>query len=271
VTNLLNHQSSSITKLLLEGDSGTGKTTALACLVEAGFKLRIWDYDNGLAALIKELKRRCPNKIENVEFETLRDQYTASAGGPMVKGTPKAFSDGLNLMDRWFDKTRPESWGPDYIVVIDSLTHLSGAAYNWSKLMHGALAWREGISQKGIDPRNIYQTAQKAVENMLALLTSASFATNLIVISHIKYTDREDGTTKGYPLSVGSALGPVILTYFNDHVLSFEQTGKGDSQRRIIRTKSTFMLDLKSATEAPSELEASNGLQKFFHKSVRSA
>jgi DNA polymerase III delta prime subunit len=264
--NLVNHQSSNITKLLLEGDSGTGKTTALACLVDAGFKLRIWDYDNGLAALIRELKRRCPAKIENVEFETLRDQYTASAGGPIVKGTPKAFSNGLNLMDKWSDKTKPEDWGPDYIAVIDSLTHLSVGAFNWSKMMHNALTWREGISQKGIDPRNIYQTAQKAVENMLALLTSASFATNLIVISHIKYSEREDGTTKGYPLSVGSALGPIILTYFNDHVLSFESTGTGDRQRRIIRTKSTFMLDLKSATEAPSELEASDGLLKFFHR-----
>ena len=48
---LANHQSNEFTKLLIEGDSGSGKTGALASLVKAGYKLRILDMDNGLDAL----------------------------------------------------------------------------------------------------------------------------------------------------------------------------------------------------------------------------
>ena len=46
--NLSKHQSSEFTKLLLMGDSKSGKTGALASLVLAGYKLRILDFDNGL-------------------------------------------------------------------------------------------------------------------------------------------------------------------------------------------------------------------------------
>ena len=45
------HQSNDYVKLLLCGDSGSGKSGALASLVGAGYKLRILDMDNGLDSL----------------------------------------------------------------------------------------------------------------------------------------------------------------------------------------------------------------------------
>jgi hypothetical protein len=45
---MLEHESNSIVKAMLAADSGSGKTGALACLVDAGFNLRILDFDNGL-------------------------------------------------------------------------------------------------------------------------------------------------------------------------------------------------------------------------------
>ena len=45
------HQSTNSTKLMLLGESGAGKSGALASLVTAGYKLRILDFDNGLDTL----------------------------------------------------------------------------------------------------------------------------------------------------------------------------------------------------------------------------
>ena len=48
MANIAKHISADVTKLLLVGDSGSGKTAALAALANAGKNLRILDYDDGL-------------------------------------------------------------------------------------------------------------------------------------------------------------------------------------------------------------------------------
>ena len=261
MTALTDYGSSTYTKLLLEGDAKVGKTTSLVALVE-NFKLRIWDYDSGLGPLIKECQnRKLP--LDNIQYISLRDKYTSSQFGPMISGAPTAFADGLKACDQWpDDKSKPERWGTDYIAVFDSLTHLSNAAWNWSKFMHGSSSMVEGAPKKGeADPRAVTYTAQKGIEHMLAMLTAESFCTNVIVISHIKY-----GPAKAYPNSLGTALGPVILTYFNNHVLSFERTGRAETERRIIRTKSTDMLDLLTSAKVNDTVDAYDGLSLFFKR-----
>lgn len=241
---LSNHQSNEYTKLLIEGDSGSGKSGSLASLVKAGYKLRILDWDNGLEPLKQFILRDSPDKIDNVEFVTLRDVRKATAEGPIVTA-PKAFIKGIKLLDRWkytnedgteTDLGVPAEWGPDCILVIDSLTFMSDAAFDF----------REPLAPKSrdgkYDMRAVYGDAQGAIENVLALLTSESFRTNVIVISHIKYVDNPDGTKKGYPTAVGSALSPVIPRYFNSVALC--QTSAGGT--RTIQTQATAMIDLKN-------------------------
>ena len=91
MTSLAEHQSSEFTKLLLIGDSGSGKTGSLSSLVKAGYKLRVLDMDNGLDSLRLYCKRDCPDKLGNVEFRTLRDKMKSSPIGPVVDGSPQAF------------------------------------------------------------------------------------------------------------------------------------------------------------------------------------
>lgn len=237
------HQSNEYTKLLIQGDSGSGKTGALASLVAAGYKLRILDMDNGLDTLKAFILRDSPDKIDNVEFRTLRDKYKASPEGPIISGTPKAFVDATKLLDRWkytldgieTDLGVPAEWGPDCILVVDSLSFLSDAAF----------AFREPLAARGKDgkhdARAVYKDAQGAIENVLALLTSEAFKTNVIVISHIRYIDNADGSTKGYPNSVGKALGPIIPRYFNSVALFETKSGK-----RTLQTAATAMIDLKN-------------------------
>lgn len=253
---LAEHQSNDFTKMLLEGDSGSGKTGALTSLVAAGYNLRILDMDNGLETLKQYVLKECPDNIGNIEFRTLRDKYKGSPLGPIVDGAPKAFVEAVKLLDRWkcdnTDLGNPATWGAGCILVVDSLTFLSDAAFAWASPLAAA--------QK--DKRAIYGMAQEAIEKVLALLTSPNFETNVIVISHIKYIEREDGTTKGYPTSVGQALSPVIPRYFNSVALC--QTKAGG--KRTIQTAATAMIDLKNPKpfEMEKEYNISTGLAEFF-------
>jgi hypothetical protein len=164
----------------------------------------------------------------------------------------------MKLLDKW-DGEVPAKWGKDHVVVIDSLTFLSEAAFNWAK----------ALNPSAKDMRQIYGASQDAIENVLAMLTGASFATNVIIISHIKYIDRPDGQTKGYPTSVGSALSPKIPSYFNSVALC-ETTGSGSNLKRFVRTQATAMIDLKNPASfnMVPQLPIDTGLADFF-KTVR--
>jgi len=253
------HQSSEFTKLLLIGDSKSGKTGALASLIKK-YQLRILDFDNGLDALVQIARRDNPDCLGNVEFRTLRDKMKATPLGPVVDGTATAFIEGVKMLDRWkygeIDMGVPAQWGPGVILVLDSFTFFSDAAFNF----------REPLvprSKDGkYDVRAVYKDAQDAVESVLALVTSESFRTNVIVISHVRYVDNPDGTKKGYPTSVGSALSPQIPRYFNSVALA--QTGPGG--KRQIQTAATAMIDLANpaAFKMLPTLPIETGLATFF-------
>jgi len=210
--------------------------------------------DNGLDTLKSHVLHECPNKIANVEFRTLADKYKATPLGPVIVGQPKAFVEAIRMLDRWkyddVDFGVPAEWGPDCILVIDSLTFLSNAAF----------AWAEPLSSK--DQRAVYGTAQKAIEKVLALVQSDEFRTNVIVTSHIRYIELDDGKKKGFPTAIGEALSPKIPRYFN----SVAMCDIGPGGKRTIQTTATASIDL--ANPKPFEMlpkyPIETGLADFF-------
>lgn len=262
---LADHQSNTTTKLLLIGDAKSGKTGSLVSLVKAGYKLRILDLDNLLDVLKYMILNECPEKIANVDFVTLRDKRKAGPNGPMIIGMPSAFSKTLKLVDEWKYKGedgnedinlgRPDEWGSDTILVLDSLSRLCDAAYDY----YEATAPRGKTGE--YDGRAVYGSAQDGVESLLAHLTSRTFACNVIVIAHVQYQELGDGTTKGFPQGVGQKLSPKIPQYFPSVILYTNKGGK-----RTIQTNSTPLIDL--ANPKPFEMEKSypieTGLAQFF-------
>lgn len=257
------HQSNDFTKVLLLGDAKSGKTGSLVSLVKAGYKLRILDLDNLLDILSFLIKKECPDKIGNVEFRTLRDKRKMSAAGPIIDGTPKAFVETIKMLDHWkykdpsgdVDLGKPAEWGPDCILVLDSLSRFCDAAYDF----------REPLTPKGrsgeSDPRMTYGDAQDAVENTLALMTSEAFRTNVIVICHGQYMELADKTTKIFPQGVGKALSPKIPQYFPTYIRYKNQGGK-----RTIQTVSDPMIDLANPnpTAVAKEYPVETGLAEIF-------
>lgn len=228
------HQSNDWTKLLLLGDAKSGKTTALWSLVKAGYKLRILDMDNLLDSLKERLIKECPDKLGTVEYRTLRDNYKFVADGSVVvDGAPKAFMNAMKMLDKWkyddIDLGDPKEWGPDCILVIDSLSRLCDAAYDFNA----------ALAAKGMDGRAIYGAAQDAVESTLANLTGVKFTANVIVICHGNYMDQPDGTKKIFPQGVGQKLSPKIPQYFPVYI-RFKNIGG----TRTVQLTSDPMIDL---------------------------
>jgi len=247
-------------KALLLGDSGSGKTGALVSLVEAGYRVRVLDLDNKIASgiLPKAIMRRCPDKIKNVDYISLRDKKKASPLGPIFDGVPQSFTKAMEYLNKWDDGSVPAQWGPDVVFVLDSLTFLGDAAFNWAKSMNSGIK----------DPRQWFYTAQQATEDVIGLLTSEAFKTNVLVIAHVSWSAKTDISgatiTKGYPASIGKALDNTIPAYFDNMILA--QASIQSPVARTIQTAQTSMVDLKnpaSFTMLPT-LPLETGLATFF-------
>jgi hypothetical protein len=243
------HQSDTFTKLIYIGDSGTGKTGSLVSLLQAGFKFKILDLDNGLETL-KTYARIANADLSLVEYETYRDKYRSTSAGPLIKGQPKAFTDALGKMTEWSEGIDDNKT----IFVLDSLSAYGRAAYAWAK----------GMNPTAKDPRQWYFAAQQAVENTIELITGESFHMNAIIISHVNYKEITEGIQKGYANAIGTALGPVIPRYFNTLILA-ESIGAGKNVRRKIKTLPTGVIDLKIPNpQVEAEYPLETGLASIF-------
>lgn len=254
---LATHQSTDLVKLLLLGDAKSGKTSSLVDLVEAGYLLRILDMDNLLDPLVGHIRERCPDRLDSVDFITLRDRRKMTDAGPVIDGAPKAFTTAIKLLDRWkyegTDLGVPATWGSESILVLDSLSRFCDAAYDWCEFM---IPKGKGGT---FDGRAVYGNAQDAVENTIATLTSRAFETNLIVICHGLYQDLPDGTTKIFPQGVGQKLSPKIPQYFPTYIRYKNIGGK-----RTIQLKSDPLIDLASPVALTDNLPLEGGLAKVF-------
>lgn len=243
-------------KMIVVGNSGAGKTGSLASLVP-NYNLRILNFDGpNINTLAQFVKNSCPDRLSSISFENCRDVYGMGPKGPGVKGTPKALKTALQFLDQWPDGTTPAEWGHDHILVIDSLSLLSKAAYNWAHFNDPNVK----------DKRQTFFSAQQMVENIISLVTSDAFQTNVIVLTHIDLQETSDGV-KGFPRAIGQALGSKIPMYFPTLVL-LETSGTGENHKRKFRTIPTATIDLK--TSAPFKINAtypiSDGMAQIFSK-----
>jgi len=176
-----------------------------------------------------------------------------------AKGVPTAFVSALKQLTKWKtsdeDFGNPGSWGKDHIIVIDSLTNMAQAAYRYAMAMNPG--GREG--------QVFYGVAQSLVLNTIQLLFSEQVATNVLVLAHIDYRENELEIMKGFPRSIGQALNSQIGAYFNC-VLLAQKSGQGTSIKRLIKTNSTGIVDLKNpvAFKVADELPLETGLATYF-------
>lgn len=264
------HQSLEYVKGLILGDPGAGKTGSLLSLVEAGYRLCIYDFDNLLASLVQLVLEHCPDRADQVLFQTFTDKMkgndmpltmvgSAMKVMPFTDGTPTAFPSAMKQLNQWKtadeDLGRPADFGQDTVVVIDSLTNMAASAFRYVQAMNPMAK----------EPQSYYFAAQQMLINLITLLFSEQFRTNVLVLAHVAYSENQYQITKGFPRSIGSALNSQIAAYFNC-VLLVETVGQGTQIKRTIRTNSTGIVDLKNPVSfrIPDSLPIDRGLADFF-------
>ena len=173
----------------------------------------------------------------------------ASLPLPRIKAGHRPDEDGM--ADDDIDLGPPKEWGPDCILVVDTLTFLSDAAWNFYDSINA-----------NPDKRSTFFEAQKGILAVLAQLNSDNFETNVILNSHIVFVDTDEGKTKGFPSTVGKAIASKVNAYFNTVAL-FETIQGGE---RRIKTVPTRTIDLKNPRpfDMAKEYPIETGLASIF-------
>lgn len=251
-------------KMLVIGESGTGKTGALASLVLAGYKLFVLDFDNGTEILLEIFNKKLADKtitqeeydsaLGRIFVESFFDKVKLTGNTMAVVGMPTAFTKAMKCLSDWPEHGPISDFGDDCIVVIDSLTMMGDAAFRLATAM-----------SQNKDGRAIYGQAQEALQKVLEMLYASSIKCHVIFNSHIKYIETSDGRSKGYPSSIGQALSTKVARYFNV-VLGATIQGSGSSAKRVINTKPIGTIDLKCPvlTGLADRLPAAEGLALYF-------
>lgn len=242
--NLKEHPASHIVRLLNIGESGTGKTGALASLAKAGYRLWILDYDNGLDMLknaLVEHYKSDPDGLKaanlRVNYATLRDQITTTNGIPRVKSPVTAYKGAGKQLAEW----NASAFGPKDIIVLDTLTTFSEAAFREALALGSRLNQRPQLQD--------YGWVADSVKLFVEMLTDDDMKCNLIVNTHVRYFSGDDDSqtqARGLPNAIGQQIPATVSRYFNTVVLT-RSMGSGAGTRRIISTQPQGVIEVKTS------------------------
>jgi hypothetical protein len=245
---------------LIIGDSGSGKTAALASLAEAGYKLKIHDYDNGLDVLTDPAVMKVEAR-SNIDFITLTDPFRTGYGGGIIYEDPTAFVRGMQSLNSWDEVGEDggiNDWDADTVYICDSLTFMGEAAMRYHMKMQGKLGQLPSLYD--------WNGAIKMQEDFLNLLTSSELRCHVILNCHMKFQEvagketkkdaqgkvTQEGETRAYPSVLGRQLPAKIGRYVNN-IFFTEAIGSHHSTRRRIKTQTQGFIDLKNGR--PSDIE----------------
>lgn len=276
------HKAAQVSKVLIIGDTGGGKTGSILSLASAGYNVRIIDLENGLdvvrnMAMNAKDYGYAADTASRISYVTITERMKPM-GDSLIPITASVWGKAIKFYDKWEIEAQDAagkpllrdgkkvlaedfgpltSWGPKDVLVTDSLTGLNIAAINFVAGMNGRL---------GVIPahQSDWFQAQSKIESVLQFLWSDSIRCNIVMMAHIA-SEEKDGVTRYLPSGPGRALNSKIGRYFNSIILA-RSTGSGVGQKRMLVTRSVPGLDLKNVNPAkiPAELPLATGLAEFF-------
>ena len=244
--NFKDHPRDQRVKALVCGDPGSGKTGALASLLNADYKIVVLDFDNGLDILHSYVDVDKLGNLDYVSFDVEK---------------PEAPTIARDLLRNWkyadTDLGQITEWGSDQVIVIDS-----ASLYGECLLSHS----------KKSDGRMRYYDAGQELKQVIQFLTGPQVKCNVIVNTHIQTIENDQGLMKGYPQMIGSAVSKAIGRYFNN-LWRLDSKRMGRESVPIIRTKSDSFMALKcsapKAVEAEHPLDYAELFQKIKHQTKK--
>lgn len=271
-------------RVMILGYPGAGKTGSLASLANAGYKIRMIDFDANPQPFVQHVD---PRFYPNVDIIQLGDKMMKGSSYLEPDGIPTAYMRALELMNRWKYKARDgtetdlgptSAWGSDTIVVLDSLTSLGDAIFRrQAKLMNK--------SPDTMTDR-VWGIAMGQQDGFIEALKSPLNRFHLIVLAHLKIIgppdvrDKENPVTRElkerlvdlvptrlFPRALGRDLPQSIARHFSTVVLcetcddkKIVKSGCG----RAIYTTPRKELDLKVPGDVPPVLDLADGMAYIF-------
>lgn len=263
-------------KILIVGDSGTGKTGMQAALVAAGFKLRGLDTDYGKSADVIEGLLRSdyyPYKAYMERHKIVPDysfipfdipmglvEIAISEGNKSRKEyvigptSGSAFNKVFSTLNNWIDEKTGENfgnastWGPDTVISVDTISTLGQMAKVYSQFLNN----HPGVLDDNWGRDN--NAAQDLISRLLTTLCSKATKANVVVNAHITRVDtstnvpvsptqrmqeKKSFDAKGYPAVLSRAFSTQIGKFFNYLFIAREEFNR--------RTISTVSIDNISA------------------------
>lgn len=251
---LTEHPRTSIVRLINIGESGTGKTGALASLAKASYRLWILDFDNGLDILAAALADD-KEALARVTYETLEDPVSMTNGVPRLKPPMTAWKSAGITLEKW----GANSFTSSDIVVIDTLTSMSSAAFNEALVLGGRLNQRP--------QQNDYGWMADSVLLFIDAISGSNAPFNLIVNTHVRYlaNDADAEILRGLPNAKGQQISKDIGKFFNTVVLS-RTKGSGPAAKRVISTQPQGIIEVKTSNPfgVKPEYGIETGLAELF-------
>lgn len=268
-------------RILVVGYPGTAKTGSLVSLLNAGFKIRMLDFDGNTDPLLQFAD---PAMLKNLDIAYFEDRMRKGTGFLEPVGIPHAFADAWSQLDDW--KTTDESgnpislgnsrdWGPDTIVVLDSLTKLGDAAFSRAmKLLNKTPANTTD---------RVWGLAMKEQLAFIEALTSANNKHHVIVLAHLKMIGPKDLRqgesgiaatikeqvadilpTRLYPSALGWQLPQQIGGEF-PILIEAERVTRGGITKRTLNLAPKTLIDVKfPATLTENHLPIESGMLQVF-------
>jgi hypothetical protein len=270
-------------RIMVVGYPGTAKTGSLVSLLNAGFKIRMLDYDGNIEPLLYYADKE---KLKNLDVVYLEDKMRLGSQFSEPAGLPTALQDGRKLLDEWkyteedgteVNLGKPSEWGPDTIVVLDSLTKLGDAAFRramkilnktpanttdrvWGLAMQEQAAFIEKLASRN----NKYHVIVLAHLKMIAPADVRAGDSNLT--EKIKEAMADIVPTRLYPSALGRQLPQNIGAEF-PILLEAEKVTKGGKTTRTLNLEPKTLVDIKFPGDYPkgeSRLDIKDGMLRVF-------
>lgn len=208
---------------MLVGATGSGKTYALRTLLDAGLEVFVLATEPGISASLGdtpsdrlhwhyiapgspglEAMMDSANKINTMSLKSL-SQLT-----DINKRKYHQFYDALSTLNNFkCDRTGKEygsieTWGPDRVIVVDSLSGLN------------LMAMDLVVGSKPIKSPGDWGIAMDSLERLIVMLCTATRC-HFVLTAHLERAhDEMTGGTKLLPSTLGAKLGPKVPRFFDD-------------------------------------------------------
>lgn len=242
------HKSSTRTKVLVLGDSGSGKTSLAATLANAGYPVFIEDWDGKLDILHEYLS---PESYGKVQYITVKEDAVGEA---------RAWKRGKDLIWKsWVDPETGEDfgkikdWDPSAVLFLDSLTFMGEAAKHYAasingKPVHAALTPQE------------WGEARRHVDHTLDYIMSDNVPCNVVATAIPIPIDDETGVSRIYPQCVTKNYAMTVGGHFTN-LVGLKSRRDGSRYFRTISDSRTEYKNIRPSV-VPKEMDAD--LAEFF-------